>query len=222
MNIQSVPKKIPGITNIHIMHIGKTGGRVVEEAILGNELTNKCKIHYLPFKARLYHIKEGEKIIIFIREPLDRFLSGFESRQSQDNGESHWSPPEKSAFEWFPTANDLAEAISDDDEIVKSRANYAMTHIYHVSTSIYKWIRSDEYFEERLSDIVIIANHARFEADFDRIKEYTGLGDEIKLNQELIEAPFNLNEKLSDKAIRNLEAWFKKDIEFYNKWKNGK
>ncbi len=72
------------IQKIHFIHIGKTGGTAVKYALQDyNATVLGCRyeiiLHNHNFK--LKDIPIGEKFFFFVREPIDRFISGFYSRK---------------------------------------------------------------------------------------------------------------------------------------------
>ena len=122
-------------TNIHLLHIGKTGGTSI--IVMFKKFKSKkynLIIHGHQFN--LEQIPAGEQFVFFLRRPLDRFVSGFFSRKRE--GRPRYDVPyneeEKFAFDVFETPNSLAEALSSEDESTKSNAIRAMNGIRHVNT----------------------------------------------------------------------------------------
>src|SRR6056297_1213665 len=95
---------------VHFLHIRKAGGTAIKEALKDIAVKQNVILH--PHKTRLKDIPEGEKVFFFLRNPVSRFVSGFNSRlrEGKPRYNSPWNEGEKVAFSRFPTANDLAEA----------------------------------------------------------------------------------------------------------------
>ena len=80
---------------LHFLHIGKTGGSAVKEAIAG-----RPGIALHEHGARLRDIPQGEPVFFTVREPLARYVSAFNSRlrAGRPRYDVPWSPDEAKAF----------------------------------------------------------------------------------------------------------------------------
>ena len=67
--------------NVHLLHIGKTGGTAVKAAVRQSDANGSLLIH--PHEVTLRDIAPGDDVIFFVRNPVDRFVSGFFSRKRQ-------------------------------------------------------------------------------------------------------------------------------------------
>jgi hypothetical protein len=119
------------------LHIGKTAGTSVVHLI------QLCEDHgYRPPRlfghdARLPVIRREHpniRIGFFVRDPIARIISGFQSRlrQGRPTFSSMWAPEEAIAFAYFETARDFLVALVSDDERLKSAALFAAQSISHV------------------------------------------------------------------------------------------
>src|SRR6056297_1151120 len=205
----------------HFLHIRKTGGTAIKEALKN---INKGKKYYLSLhahKTRLCDIPEGEKVFFFLRDPVTRFVSGFNSRlrQGWPMYNSPWNNAEQNAFSLFPTANALAEALY----FQSGKAQWAMRNIRHVNSSYADWFDSIEYLKKRKDDILFIGFQESFDQDFHILINILGLPEYITLPKDEVLAhktPEEYDVSLSCKAIENLSIWYKKDYEFYQFCKN--
>src|SRR6056297_3418392 len=85
---------------VHFLHIRKAGGTAIKEALKDIAVKQNVILH--PHKTRLKDIPEGEKVFFFLRNPVSRFVSGFNSRLRE--GENHVKIPreEKRKRPLFP------------------------------------------------------------------------------------------------------------------------
>ena len=97
------------MSKIHFLHLGKTGGTALKEALK----ENAPDVVKHPHKTKLCDIPTGDKVFFLIREPCSRFVSGFYSRQrsGRPRRDVPWSKGERIAFDAYPTANSLAESL---------------------------------------------------------------------------------------------------------------
>lgn len=212
-------------TVVHFLHIGKTGGTSIKET-LKNHLNVKeylIRLHNHNFK--LSDVPSGEKAFFFLRHPLQRFVSSFYSRQRQGMPRymRPWSYREAIAFNLFSTANQLAEALGSDNINYRNNAVEAMQNIQHVKNSFFDWIETEEYFEKRSGDIILIGFQENLISDFNKLKKKLGLPTELILPDDDIKAhrnPAIVDKYLSSSAKSNLANWYQKDIHFYHMCKH--
>lgn len=201
---------------IHFLHIGKTGGSAIKAALSQAQLDG-LQLH--PHRVRLADIPRGDGVIFFVRNPITRFVSGFYSRQRQGRPRynSRWSKDEAAAFSMFHTPDHLASALSASDVRQRAAAHSAMQSIEHVRSTYYYWIGSNEALLERMDDI-FIGLQEELAADYDRLRQRLGVPVTIGLPTDDTQAhrnPAALDKSLCDVSLRNLRAWYEKDIEFY-------
>jgi len=97
----------------HLLHIGKTGGNALKHALRPYKTSGSLDIVFHPHSVRLSDVPVGESVLFMLRDPVDRFISGFNSRRRRGRplNNFEWTQDEAAAFTAFPTANDLAEAL---------------------------------------------------------------------------------------------------------------
>jgi len=211
--------KIAGRQVIHFLHIGKTGGSAIKSALRRKNKTRQYVIALHSHKFRLRDCPDGEKVIFCVREPLQRFISGFYSRQRQGQPLYHvpWSEEEAAAFHHFETPNELALGLSANDPEIKKKAIAAMQSIQHVKNSYWDWFENEAYFVGRIADILLVCEQEKLNNDFARLKKMIGLPDNVALPKNSDKAhinPKNLDKKLDEQAVINLEQWYAKDYAF--------
>ena len=213
--------QIQGKQNIHFIHIGKTGGSAIKNALKKNLVSDKYIIHIHKHNFKLRNIPEGEGVIFFLRDPISRFISGFYSRQRQGQPKyfSPWSKEEKVAFTHFKTPNELALALSSTNEETQLRAKEAIINIRHVKDSFWYWFDNERYFRSRVEDFFFIGFQESLNEDFENLKLKIGLPNNVKLPDDLIQAhksPEFFDKRLEDEAIENLKNLYEADYKFLN------
>lgn len=211
--------KISGKEIIHFIHVGKTAGSFINDAIGKDKLVGKKAIFLHPHNFNLKDIKEGEKFFFFLRDPLTRFISGFYSRKRKGMPKYNnpWTEKEKIAFEHFKTPNELAEALSSKNIEIKNIAIQSMNSIGHVNTNFYNWFYSKAYFDSRMKDVFFIGFQENFNEDvldlFDLLKlDNINIAPVKKVHSNSLK----IDKKLTLLAEDNLKNWYKNDLEFYN------
>lgn len=218
--IKQIANKFTGKQIVHIIHIGKTGGSAVKEALMPYLLTGKFKIELHDHSFRLKDIPEGEKVVFFLRDPIKRFISGFYSRKrkGQPRYNFPWSPGEEKAFGHFKTPNALALALSSEDKRLQEAALMAMKNITHVNTFCWDWFDSKTYFLSRFSDILFIGFQESLSDNFNMLKRVLNLPESLRLSSDddvVHRNPGHLDTHLDAEAMKNIANWYKNDYEFF-------
>lgn len=202
----------PGVA-IHFLHIGRCGGSAIKRALAG---VPDFVLHERG--ARLRDVPPGEKFFFVVRHPVERFVSGFNSRlrrQMQGRGEP-WSDAETLAFHIFKTPNELGEALASDDRKLRTVAAAAMRGILHVREPMTYWLDPGE-LQARKGDVLAILRMARLDADFTRMRNTLGLGSGVALLDDLTDgrAPRAAAE-LSELATARISRHYRADIDLFN------
>jgi hypothetical protein len=205
---------------VHILHIGKTGGVAIRRALTPVVHEGKYEIIFHDHHTTLRGVPRRAWFGFSIRDPIDRFVSGFYSRQRRGRPRFNkpWSKQEERAFGRFLTANGLGEALSSDDDETRQAAEDAMRSIEHVRDSYWRWFRNERYFLSRMAKLLFILHQARLDEEFPRVVERLGLdpakvilpGDEVAAHKNA--SPIDRN--LTPIARRNLRNWYSSDYEF--------
>lgn len=208
---------------VHFLHIGKTGGTALVETLSPYSNEGYFKILFYEHNVTLKDIPKGEKYFFILRDPITRFVSGYYSRyrQGKPRYDVPWTREEEFFFTKFPTPNDLAIALSSEND--KKDAIKAMNSIYHVKSSFFDWFGNEKYFLSRIEDLLFIGFQETLAEDFQTIKEKLGIDLAVQLVENDVLAhktPSIFNKTLEDKAIANLQEWYSKDIQFYKLCKN--
>ena len=126
--IEALFEKMRGKHIVHVLHIGKTGGTALQEALKDNLRTSKYKIKLHGHNFKLKNVPKGASVVFFVRNPMDRFISAFYSRKREGRPrfDNPWRRSEKRAFSMFNTPDELAVALSSGDSNLKKEAIKAM------------------------------------------------------------------------------------------------
>jgi hypothetical protein len=202
----------------HLLHIGKTGGNAVKRALRPYKTSGSLDIVFHPHAVRLSDVPVGESVLFMLRDPVDRFVSGFNSRRRRGRplNNFEWTQDEAAAFTAFPTANDLAEALSAEDSR-SAAAVAAMRGIYHVKSSYADWLVDFDYLSSRRDDISWVGLTSRLADDFERLKQILGLPIECVLPADPVASHRRLDTDetcLSPVGIKNIEQWYAADYPF--------
>ena len=200
---------------VHFLHIGKTGGTAIKEAI-AHAPSHKFNLIVHRHSFRLRDVPIGQKVFFFLRDPLRRFVSGFLSRQrrGQPRYDSHWTPSEAWAYERFSTADQLAAALSSDSIQQQQAAIKAMKGINHVNRPLWYWFHNRAYLMTRKEDVLFIGFQENLATDFRLVCQLLGL-DQADLPRDSIRAhqnPTTTDRHLSSVAEENLRKWYAEDF----------
>jgi hypothetical protein len=198
---------------------GKDGRYGTEAGALDQGATSSHELLLHGHDVTIYHIPEGESFMFVVRDPLSRFVSGFNGRLREDRPRYHypWKAEEKIAFSIFTTPDQLATALSADDEVERRQAEDAMRGIGHINTSYWFWFVDEKSFRNRLSDVFFIAFQDQLDEDFDLLKRKLGLPAEARLPADELVAhrtPDGFALELGEVARSNLERWYEHDLAF--------
>jgi hypothetical protein len=205
--------------NIHFLHIGKNAGTHVKFlARHVNKTSKTIRIVSHTHNVRLFEIPPEDPFFFAIRNPAERFKSGFYSRKRKGQPRIYrdWSEHEARAFSEFEHANDLAEALFEEG-YRGFRALCAIKSISHCSMDQIGWFNRSGYFLEVRKPIWIIRQE-KFDNDIARLA--LKLGVNFAHIGEIDAKTAHRNDysgipPLSDKAQKNLREWYRQDFEFY-------
>lgn len=198
----------------HFMHIGKTAGTALRSTLMEVRKETRYRMVLHGHRWRLDRVPAGDKFFFCLRDPTDRYVSGFLGRQRQDRPRFAipWTEDETWAFTRFDSPETLAVSLSAGGD-VQREAERAMRSIQHVQTSYWDWFRDPAYFQSRVDDLLWIG---RLEAlDVRPLALALGV-DPFTMPEDTIAAHRGPTSKpaLSDLARENLARWYAKDYEF--------
>lgn len=200
--------------NIKFIHIGKCGG---------TNIINKFKLPQIHM--RIPKDNEANKYIIWIRNPLDRFVSAFFYSKDIVNHmfdniiyedrkktilQRNYSISEEYDYllNKFKTANDLAEAIDSDNYALQESAIKLMNHQEeHIYKGIGFYLRNGDFVKNNYNKILFVGSVENMEDDILKLSKLINKNNNSnKFNRK------NLNKHskfLSKRAIKNLLNFYK-------------
>jgi hypothetical protein len=204
---------------VHFLHIRKAGGTAVAEAL--RPVARRYGIVLHGHGTKLCEIPPDHFVAFFVRHPIPRFVSGFWSRMRRGLPRHHyeWKETEVKAFRHFQSANDLAEALSAADRERAQNAREAMQGISHVKSTYRDWFSGERELDDRLNSIALIGLQETMNRDFEYLKGWLGLPQDISLPEDDTLAhrtPPEFDRRLSPLAEQNLAEWYADDIRFYD------
>jgi hypothetical protein len=203
----------------HLLHIGKTGGTALKHALIPLRGEGRYELELHDHPTVLSDIPPGEKVFFVLRDPMDRFVSGFNSRlrQGRPRHDLWWTPDEKIAFKTFETPDSLGRALSGPDPDLRARAFTAMVSITHVKDSYWHWFRHRTYLRRRSNDLLMILWFPDLTATFPTLCERLGLPGRAELPTDAVRShrsPEDVSRFLSKEARRNIAWWYARDYAF--------
>lgn len=199
----------------HFLHQRKTGGTAVKHVFKNQKITDKYVIESHGHEVQFNMIPPGDKVFFFIRNPITRYVSGFNSRKRYKPA----NRVEKSIFNMYSNPNELAIDLSSDDPNRKRMAEKSMAGIKHLAYSYWDCFQDKNYLMSRLEDVLFIGFQESLGDDFQKLKRVLHLNDDLQLPENLRpanRAPGFQDTSLDNRAIRNLEKWYENDTYFYN------
>lgn len=199
---------------VHFFHIGKTGGTAVKHALI----RHRPKHYHLVFtnnhRGKLSGLPQGEAAFFFVRDPLTRFVSGFNSRLREGRPRYYYphTADEREAYSMFQTPNELALALSDSQ--FREDAERAMRAIQHVRDSLWYWLESKSVLTARWEDVLFVGSQEHLGRDFKELVQILGVDaalptDEVSSHRN----PAGMSKHLDPEATRNLRRWYARDYE---------
>lgn len=217
-----------GRRNIHLLHIRKTGGTALKHVLNQHGLTRNYAIHTHPHRIGLRDIPRGHGVMFVTRDPVKRFVSGFQSRLRMGAPANHlpWSPGEEKAFATFADPESLALALEPGHDL-HAQAVEAMDAIGHLRSSYQDWFGSLDLLREREADILYIGRTEALDDEFSTLAASLGLPTNACLPRDPKLAhrsdPSAAQSKaLSEQAAEQVRRWYAADYEllaFCDEWR---
>jgi len=213
---------------ISFIHVGKTGGTTVDTLLRGK----------LAIYKEYHHVKNynnHEKYIIWIRNPISRYVSAFNHSYYALNTDLHkisvfdlnncllpqrmkqalksgyvFSPNYDALFRSFKNANALAESLTSSDAILRKKATDLMNCIdEHLKKGLGWYLDNGEFINRNNGRILFVGRMEYMEEDILGLGKVLGLelGKGLKLRENVyIDKSMNY---MSELAIKNIVEWYK-------------
>ena len=210
---------------ICVLHPGKTGGTYLKSVLRHNKKnwTQPIKLlnHRETISSTAQDFGPDRKLAFTFRDPFDRFVSAFESRRRQGRPTYNriWSPAEATAFLYFDTPNELAEALDSTDERLKSAAYFAFNSIIHLKSDYAFHFETPQRLAGETDNIAACIDVSDMEKNLPGFLLRLGIvGAEIPETAGRHANPHPV-EPLSDRAMANLRTFWSVEWEFYAAFK---
>lgn len=206
-----------GKPSLHFLHIGKTGGTAIK-TVLGQAGPTGYRLQLHSHRVRLADVPAGEKVVLVVRDPVGRFVSGFNSRLRK-GGASHphpWTPAEAAAFERFPTPEALAVALESPDPDTAAAARDAVDAVMHLRVHQVEWVNGLDSLRARCEDLLLVGRQWALDEDFSRLADLVGLTTRSLPTDERAahRTPAGFATALSDEAVAAIRRWYADDYAF--------
>lgn len=209
---------LSGRRSIHFLHVRKAGGTALKHVLKPYEFTPTCVLYLHQHRITLRDIPRGQKVMFVTRDPVARYVSGFDSRLRQGAPSRHapWRGDEEWAFSRFPDANALALALNPDHP-AHVDALRAMRGITHIRYGYWDWFGDEAALRARWDDIFFIGRLESFNADFEFLKKPLGLPEDLSLPNDSKRANRNRSSNtpaLESEAEKWVRHWYRRDYDF--------
>jgi len=117
------------------------------------------------------------RIALLVRDPLERTISGFNSRlrQGRPTYRRMWAPAEAVAFAMFPEVTRYLDALMADDEWSISACAYAQRHITHLRHNYGYYFRNPRNVRDHADAIALVGRIEATEAFIDALLAEAGI-----------------------------------------------
>jgi hypothetical protein len=203
------------VPKISFVHIRKAGGSAIKHMLCED---TRFELHkHEVILPKIWNEDPNRKVFFVVRDPVSRFVSGFNSRLR--NGApartATWAPEEAEAFELFETPNDLAEALSSGDRWHRGAARIAMHTIPHVKTPLRYWLRRTSLLERQKEQILFIGFLPKLDDEMPILRECLALPESYSLPEDEAlahRAPSTDSTSLSQTGWTNIVNWYAADM----------
>lgn len=204
-----------------VLHIGKTGGSFLKSTLHDKQKNNKALEfcgHGETLISTARKFGRDRKLAFVFREPAARFISGFNSRlrQGRPTYNISWSNAEATAFSFFEHPNDLAEALDDSNERMRSAAYFAFNSIFHLKHGYQHFLHSTEAlkYEHKSQNIVVCCETHKIDSNLTKIIAALE-ADQTQCGSFRHEQPMKQDASLSDRGLANIKQYWRHDFEIY-------
>jgi hypothetical protein len=202
---------------LHFLHVGKTGGSALKYALrdAGWPDTPFGPLVEHPHRRRWNELPPDEPVFFFVRDPIDRFLSGFTARQRRGAPRYHfrWTEAESEAFSRFSSAQELATSLESPDPDTARAAHRAMRRIRHLRSQSWT-VGGPADLRPRLDRVVYIGRQETLDADWQNLQRILEVPDYIELPRDPVTANRTgdwSRDQIDDRARAALRRYYDKD-----------
>jgi hypothetical protein len=166
---------------------------------------------------RMKDLPWHDEFFFIVRDPVDRFVSGFSSRLRKGEPRFHvpWSEAEARAFAMFPSPEELGLALASRGA-ERAAAELAMRSIGHVRSAYSDWFGSPAAIRRRERDILWIGFLDGLDEQMPELATRLGVpalvlpADDFAAHRSTAES----KPSLAPEARDALAVWYRRDYEF--------
>ena len=198
----------------HFVHVTKTAGTALKAALADVDAESNFRVAAHGHDFRLRDVPQGDWFFFSVRDPVERFVSGFLDRQRLGRPRffAPWRGGEEVAFARFASPEELAVALSAGGERQRV-AEEAMDAIGHVSNSYWEWFGDADALRSRVDRLLWIG---RMQAvDYEVLARRLHV-DRLPMPEDPVVAHRSVapSLELSAAAERNIRRWYARDYDF--------
>jgi hypothetical protein len=201
----------------HFIHIGKTAGSAIRRALRDAPRSPTYDIARHTHGVRLADLPRGDTFFFVVRDPIDRFVSGFYSRLREGAPKyvDPWTAEEARAFARFPTPSALGLGLAGSG-VERAAAGDAMRSIGHVRTSYWDWFGSESALRRRSGDLLFVGYQEMLDEQMPHLARCLSLpGLELPRDPAVAHRTSeDVDRALAPDARAALERWYEREFEF--------
>lgn len=200
----------------HFLHVEKAGGTAIKAALRA-AAGDRAAYHVVRHThgVRMQDLPRSDHFFFVVRDPLERFVSGFLDRQrcGRPRYDRPWTRDEARAFARFRTPDELGRALGRDGA-EREAAVEAMRTIEHVRRPLTYWLGGVEALSRRLDRVLYIGVQDTLDQTVPVLGERLGLAgltlptDPVAANRATGGA-----RELSEEAAEAITDWYRADVE---------
>lgn len=201
-------------------HLGKTGGGSVRQ-LLRPIRSQWAGVGHHGTLDEIHERWPEAPIVFFVRDPVTRFVSGFNNFRRAVVHKSTGKLPsriELVAYTLFATANDLAEGLVSDDEHTRSAAEWAINSMGFLSNHLTNNLQSAATVDRHRPHLALIGLFERFDVSISAMRTALDLPTSLQLPSDEATAHRGLSHlpnRLSPVGHAAVSHWYRADIELY-------
>lgn len=144
---------------INVMITPKSGRWLVKK-FLDSSASQQYKYRFHQAYTPLQDIPSGELLIIFLRNPIERFCRSFYARKQYGAPvyAANWSAAEAEILPLFSSPESLVKSLMNNSAALNSVAVEALLNVKHLSFNTERIIGSFEQFQKRREDIFFVGD----------------------------------------------------------------
>lgn len=199
----------------HLIHISKTGGSVLQDVFKSLGRSTNVVAHGHGKKLR--DVPPDERAFFVVRDPVKRFVSGFNSRlrKGQPLRFHDWKEKERVTFARFTSPHALASALASGDPA----AAEAMDSMIHTRRAQSSWIGTPEEFESMIDRVVFVGHQPTLTQDFEMLKKRLGIDPAVALpsDERAHATPEGFDTSLDEAGKEAVADWYAEDYRLYRR-----